>query len=135
VTTSLQHQFDTTAKVFEFVHHDEGTWDDSFEITFFKEKDYSSDKIIKELYIGQYVFAELKPLVSFSSVFPVQFFVNKCSIESEDTRFSFNLIENGCTADLVHTEVHSEGPYQKEKLRFRCSFQILFSYLVIFRNR
>ena len=112
------YNFDTTVKRHRHIQQAEGTWDGTFDISFYQDKSYKNLADPDDLYIGQSIYAKVFPKIAFSPSFPVKFYLNQCVIRSLDGRYNFNVIDNGCVSNLVEAELHSNQPYQQGDIKF-----------------
>ena len=91
------------------------SWDATFELKFF-------DSISTEptdptrFYLGSTVIFEAIWKQKFSDKFPVEFHVSKCTIKDKALNAAFDVIKDGCGADILWTALLSDTPYQKETL-------------------
>ena len=98
-------------------------WDQTFAIKFYKSSSYETEIDAANLLIGDRVNARVEWREEFDSSFPVEFFVEQCTITSQESEKDFMVIKDGCLSDLAKTEMHSAEPYSSKMIDFREGFQ------------
>ncbi|CAG5104522.1 Oidioi.mRNA.OKI2018_I69.chr1.g1300.t1.cds [Oikopleura dioica] len=87
------------------------SWDETMTLSFF-EPDFLTPLNASELVLGETLNFQVEWNEDFSDEFPVLFHLQDCLIASEDYNQTFAVIEDGCGAKIISTELKSSTPSQ-----------------------
>jgi len=91
-------------------------WDSTFDLTFY-DNSYKEIFNPASLIIGDVLYVRATWRQDFSQSFPVEFYINSCTISSGEA--SFRVIDSGCVSQLVHGKILSNSVYQTKSIDFR----------------
>ena len=91
------------------------TWDTTLEIEFF-DSSFENKMDPSTLYLGSIMHFQAIWTTKFTDKFPVEFHLNSCSIRDKTSKLSFDMIKDGCAADIIWTSLLSMQAYQRERV-------------------
>lgn len=95
------------------------SWANSFQISYFPNDLLQNPSAQNSFIFGATVYFKAEWLLMFSDTFPVEFFLERCTVESMVTGKRFNILDNGCPAKIVSGEILSENPLQTHAVTVR----------------
>ena len=87
------------------------TWDETVELKLYEDSSFGSPINPGTMQAGKPVFLAAHWVVNHQSAFPIVFYFSSCSVKNGDLTDSFELVNSGCTSDLVDLTWYS-GRYR-----------------------
>ena len=86
------------------------SWDNAMSLNIYSDETFSTRLSPHSLIVGSRFHIEIKWNEQFTEAMPVRFYIDECTVSSVDGLKSFNVIQEGCTSDLVQVERHLNLP-------------------------
>ena len=79
------------------------------ELNMFEDATFTSVMNPKKLIIGELFFINIEWRIEFSDEFPLYLYIENCLVQDVGRTKKFEIIQNGCTSDIVGTTLYSKG--------------------------
>ena len=81
------------------------TWLNTFSIDFENESEKSAKENLFN--IGEEVSFRTSWMLKFSQLFPVEFYIDSCLVESSKSGLKYEIVKNGCPSPLVNARTET----------------------------
>ena len=75
--------------------------------------------------IGDDVAFRTSWMLKFSEIFPVEFYIDSCSVESSKSGQKFDIVKDGCPSPLVNAKTHR---YEHMKNQIAVQYKVKYSH-------